>query len=148
MTKMNAMASSKQGQSSTGDGYWLTGRQAPQSKELRRNVSKDTLLDINGVPLRPLLVTHRSTSGITIRCNTHPIIPSMIPMEMPMNSCIPVYSLPPAIDKTYNTSTITQVASAAVDRGPARWRSWRCAPRNSAKDTQIEEWVEGNPYYR
>jgi len=35
-----------------------------------------------------------------------------------MNPCIPVYSLPPAIDKTYNTSAMIQVVSAAVDRDP------------------------------
>ena len=72
--------------------------------------------DIKDVPLQPLEVTHRSTCGITKRYNTHLVIPRMIPTKMSKNLSISVYSLPPTIDETYNTSTVTQVASAAVER--------------------------------
>ena len=102
--------------------------------------------DKNDVPPQPLLVTHCSTSGITTRCNTHPIIPRMVPTETSINPCIPVYSLPPTIDKTYNTRKVIQVASAVVERDPARWRSLTCVPKNNAMDTLFVEWVEGKPY--
>ena len=45
-----------------------------------------------------------------------------------MNPCIPVYSLLPAIDKTYNTSAMIQVASVAVDRDPVDGDHGRARP--------------------
>jgi len=151
MTDTKAMASSKQGQSSTGDGCWLTRR-----RQTSVTVKGATMILYEGAihvrngnddaPLQPVFVIHLSTSGITRRCNTQPVVPRMIPEDTSMKPCIPVYSRPPTIDNTYTTRTTTQVTNDMVEMKPARWRSWAWAPRNKAMDMQFVEWVEGRPY--
>ena len=129
MTDTKAMASSKQGQSSTGDGCWLTRRRQTSVtvRGATKILYKGAIHTQNGnddAPLHPLWVIHLSTSGITRRCNTQLIIPRMTPTDTSIKPCIPVYSRPPTIDDTYNTRTTTQVANDMVEREPAQWRSW------------------------
>ena len=127
MTDTKAMASSKQGQSSTGDGCWLT-RRRPTSVTVR-----GAMILLNGAiharngndnaPLQPLWSIHLSTSGITRRCNIQAIIPRMTPEDTSKKPCIPVYSRLPTIDDTYKTRKTIQVANDMVEMEPARWRS-------------------------
>ena len=125
MTDMKAIASSKQGQSSTGDGCWLTRRR--QTGVTVRGATKilyeREIHARNGnddAPLHPLRIIHLSTSGIARRCNTQTIIPRMTPTDTSKKPCIPVYSRPPTIDNTYKTRTTTQVTKDVVEREPAR----------------------------
>jgi hypothetical protein len=148
MTDMKAMASSKHGQSSMGDGCWLTRRRqtSVRVRGATEILYKGTIHARNGhddVPLQPLWSIHLSTSGITRSCNTQAIIPRMTPTDTSKKPCIPVYSRPPTIDNMYKTRRTTQVANDMVEREPARWRSWIWVPRNKAMDIEFVEWVEG-----
>ena len=128
MTDTKAMASSKQGQSSTGDGCWLT-RRRPTSvtvKGATKILYKGAIYARNGnddAPLQPLVSIHLSTSGITRRCNIQAIIPRKAPEDTSKKPCIPVYSRLPTIDDTYKTRKTTQVANDMVEMEAARWRS-------------------------
>jgi len=151
MTDTKAMASSKQGQSSTGDGCWLTRRR--QTSVTVRGATKILYKGAihardgnDDAPVQPLWMIHLSTSGITRRCNIQAVIPRMTPTDTSKKPCIPVYSRPPTIDNTYKTRMTTQVTNDMVEREPARWRSWIWVPRNKAMDIEFVEWVEGRPY--
>jgi hypothetical protein len=127
MTDTKAIASSKQGQSSTGDGCWLTRRrQTSVTVRGATKMYKGAIHARNGnddAPLQPLWVIHLSTSGITRRCSTQAVIPRTTPADTSMKPCIPVYSRLPTIDDTYKTRKTTQVANDMVEMEPARWRS-------------------------
>jgi hypothetical protein len=128
MTDTKAMASSKQGQSSTGDGCRLTRRRQTSVtvRGATKILYKGAIHGRNGnddAPLQPLWIIHLSTSGITRRCNAQAIIPRMTPADTSKKPCIPVYSRLPTIDDTYKTRKTTQVTNDTVEMEPARWRS-------------------------
>ena len=128
MTDTKAMASSKQGQSSTGDGCWLTRRRQTSvtvrgATKILYKVAIHARKGNDDTPLQPLWVIHLSTSGITRRCKTQAIIPRMTPTDTSKKPCIPVYNRLATIDDTYRTRKTTQVANDMVEMEPARWRS-------------------------